>query len=100
MLVNFYEFLFFNGLFVKKWPATPAADIAMMCCNDVVQCGAMMWCTDLGGWFLRYLIGRGLCDGPHIVTIKNPNAVQPRFSPISSPVWVLVGVRVRVRVRC
>ena len=30
---------------------------------------------------------------------KFPKAAQPRFSPISRPFWVRVGVRVRVRAR-
>ena len=55
---------------------------------------------DLGGKFLRSPIGRGLCRGPQIeIIIKFPKAAQPHFSPISSPFWVQVGVRVRVRVR-
>ena len=45
------------------------------------------------------LIGRGLCGGPQTGMNKFPKAAQPRFSPISGPFWVRVGVRVRVRVR-
>ena len=46
------------------------------------------------------VIDRGLCGGPHIGTRnKFPKAAQPRFSPISGPFWVRVGVRARVSVR-
>ena len=49
---------------------------------------------------MRSLIGRGLCGGPQIGIInKFPKAAQPRFSPISGPFWVRVGVRVRVGAR-